>query len=193
MRPRVGSYEIRSVSNPFLASQTPDAGQAPATEPNPQTQAREAQGQQALDYAVEMRAAGHPRGAIVEALGKANVGQATAEALINQADLFAGMMGRPHPADIDPQVREQIDKDGPMMVTESLAQQNDRSGDQEERRAKTISKAKDMAENGADEDTLMLFLTDAGAPEDQAQELVRKILNQAGHGDTKKKRGFFRR
>ena len=181
------------MSNPFL-DQNNHAPQPAATQTSTEEAPREeAHGQQAVDYVAEMRAAGHPRQAIVAELMKSNVGQATGEALINQADLFAGMMGRPHPMDIDPQVRAQIDQDGPMMVTESLAKQNDRGANPEAQRSKAIEKAREMAANGADSDTLMLFLTDAGAPEDQARELISKLVEQSDEGKNKKKRGLFRR
>lgn len=204
--------DLATVSNPFLPS-TPDAAVNPQVGVQPgqpghvtaahadQQQAHQQAAQQdsadkAMAYVAEMRAQGHGRTAIVTQLTAHNIGESTAEYFINQADLFAGMMGRPHPMDIDPQIKAQIDAEGPMMVTESLAMERDPLENNEEHREAKIAQVRQMAESGAERDELVMRLIDGGAPADQAQQIVHGILKEINGDDDsskKKRRGFLRK
>ena len=142
--------EISIVSNPFLettaqpglpdpsaaqpapadTAQQPRAAATLGASPTPQAEpraadpsveaARRAREAKILEWVAEMRAAGHPRQALISQLAQQGVTELEAHIAVNEADLFAGMMGRPHPADIDPQVKAEIEKQGPMLVTDCL-------------------------------------------------------------------------
>lgn len=191
--------EITTVSNPFLDSSA-QAGVAQAAAPQPAEdpdaaavrQAREAK---ILEWVAEMRAAGHPRQALIAQLAQQGVGEIESNTAINEADMFAGMMGRPHPIDIDPYVKASIEKQGPMLVTDAYANQNDPVASDEQNVAAAVAKAKEMAEEGADTQTVMDFLVTAGAPAEQAQEVATRLIAEARGEDkeSKKRFGFLRR
>ena len=111
---------------------------------------------------------------------------------VNEADLFAGMMGRPHPADIDPQVKAEIEKQGPMLVTEALANQSDPVVSDERGIAQSVAQAEQMAAEGADHESVMSFLLSAGAPAEQAQELASRLI-AGSEQEAPKKRFSLRR
>jgi len=150
---------------------------------------------QAMEAATELRAAGQPRAAIKAQLASMNVSDTTADYLINQADLFAGMMGRPHPQDIDPGIKQQIDASGPMMITESLADQmNEVNSAAPMSRDEALAKAKSMADGGADVDAVSAYLMNSGAPEDEAIQIAEQLVSSNVSGEKpKSKRRLFRR
>lgn len=145
-----------------------------------------------LEWVAEMREAGHPREALVAQLAQQNVTDVESNSAINEADLFAGMMGRPHPADIDPDVRARIDQEGPMLVTESLANQADPVNGDERAVAMFVAEAEQMAAEGADEKALIDFLTSAGAPPAQAEELTARLTADRPNRPGKKRFGLRR-
>ena len=167
------------------ASPTPQA-EPPAADPSAEA-ARRAREAKILEWVAEMRAAGHPRQALISQLAQQGVTELEAHIAVNEADLFAGMMGRPHPADIDPQVRAEIEKQGPMLVTEALANQSDPVAGDERSIAKSVAQAEQMAAEGADQETVMAFLVNAGAPMEQAQELSTRLTQNAGEAEPKKR------
>ena len=216
MRGSKSAAVISLVSNPFLetaaqsglpTSAQPAAGNMSAQQPRaaatlgaaqaPQAQplaadpnieaARRAREAKILEWVAEMRAASHPRQALISQLAQQGVTELEAHTAVNEADLFAGMMGRPHPADIDPQVRAEIEKQGPMLVTEALANQADPVAGDERGVAKSIAEAEQMAAEGADQQTVMTFLMNAGAPSEQAQELAARLTTADGEAAPKKR------
>ncbi|MFT7475494.1 MAG: hypothetical protein ACI81L_002433 [Verrucomicrobiales bacterium] len=151
---------------------------------------------QAIELATEMRAQGHPRTNVIAQLSSYGVSETAAEYLANQVDLFAGMFGRAHPADIDQCVREQIDQDGPMMMTENLGSTVQRTAPTSGQREQVIAKAREMVESGYHESEIVKFLVTNGAPQDQAISLASKLAS--GQRNTtaekkKKRRGLLRR
>jgi hypothetical protein len=152
---------------------------------------------EAMDLATEMRSQGHHRADVVAQLSSLRVSETAAEYLVNQVDLYAGMFGRPHPVDIDQRVRQQIDKNGPMMMTETIGATVQRSAPTSEQREHVISKAREMAESGYHESEIVKFLVSNGAPQDQATSLAGKLTTQGASnppGEKKKKRrGLLRR
>lgn len=188
------------MSNPFLDSaQQAGVAQAgaPATQQveDPQAAAmRQAREAKILEWVAEMRAAGHPRQTLISQLAQQGVQEVEANAAINEADMFAGMMGRPHPIDIDPNVRASIEKEGPMLVTEAFANQQDPVQSDEQNVAAAIAEAESMAADGADAATIVDFLVTAGAPTEHAHEVAQRALEEAGNaGESKKRFGLRRR
>lgn len=170
------------------ASPQPVQQSAPApAAPAPDTAA------QAMEVAAELRAEGTPREQIIRELSVLQVSEAAANNLIDEADLFAGMMGRPHPADINPHVREQIDAKGPMMVTDSLANQQATSGPANIDRDQVIATAKSMIEESTPVAEVIDYLVLNGAPPDQARDLAGRLASDFEAAQPKKKSGFFRR
>ena len=168
------------------------AGDPMAHAPAPE-EARQAREEKLMEFVAEMRAAGHPRQAIMAQLLPANVSEIEASQSIDQADLFAGMMGRPHPADISPHVREQIEKQGPMLVTESLAKQHDAVAGDEQNVAIALEEAKKMAAQGHGKQQVLDFLVSSGAPSDQAQQVIESLEFGDSSESPKKRFGFRKR
>lgn len=183
--------ETVEASHPLVRGNT--APPQPRVEDPAMIAARQAREAKILEWVAEMREVGHPRQALVAQLAQQSVSEAQANLAINEADLFAGMMGRPHPADIDPNVRERIDQQGPMLVTESLTNQADPVGGDEQNIANVVKEAEQIAAEGADEQTLFSFLTNAGAPPAQAEELTARLIAQYGEPESDKKRFGLRR
>jgi len=192
--------EPSAVSNPFLETAV-DPGAVGDVATHPQTaavdsaaieQARALREAKLMDYVAEMREAGHPRQAILAQLLPAKVGEEEANAIIDQADLFAGMMGRPHPVDINPQVRAHIENQGPMLVTDSLAKQKDPEENTTEKIGDALEQAEQMYKQGADAQSILDFLAAAGAPTDQARQVVGQMFAEPDE-NTKKKRFGLRR
>ncbi len=187
------------VTHSFLVSQTPTEApsQAQYAQHHQQTRHQEDTAAKAMEAATELRANGQGREAVKAHLATMNVSETAAEYLINQADLFAGMMGRPHPRDIDPSIRGQIDETGPMMISESLVvQKNAAASPLPASKDEALARAKSMAEQGADTDTITQFLVKSGAPSDEAAELAHRFITTNLDGTSKKnkkKRGLFRR
>jgi len=143
------------------------------------------------EYAAEMRAAGHSRQSIAAKFAEANVTDFEAQSVINEVDLFAGMMGNPHPVDIDPSIREQVDSHGPMLVTEALNQRIDPVEQSEPKIGEAKQTAREMAEQGEDPQAILQYLTNAGAPPDQARQIIENLMQETG--GAKKKSRFSRR
>jgi hypothetical protein len=150
---------------------------------------------QAMELATEMRAQGQHRTDVIAQLSSYGISETAAEHLVNQVDLFAGMFGRPHPADIDQRVREQIEIDGPMMMTEKLGSTIQRAAPTSEEREQVIAKAREMVDSGYHESEIVKFLVTNGAPQDQAISLASKLASheQSKAGRKKKRRGLLRR
>ena len=185
-----------------MAAQQPRAAATLGAVPTPKAEplaadpsveaARRAREAKILEWVAEMRAAGHPRQALISQLAQQGVTELEAHIAVNEADLFAGMMGRPHPADIDPQVKAEIEKQGPMLVTEALANQADPVAGDERGIAQSVAQAEQMAAEGADHESVMAFLLSAGAPAEQAQELASR-LTSGSEEESPKKRFSLRR
>ena len=204
--PRIPPNHV-SVSNPFLetavqqspagaATQQMDVGtqpEAPMTQAPSPEEARQAREEKLMEFVAEMRAAGHPRQAILAQLLPANVSETEANLTIDNADLFAGMMGRPHPIDINPSVREQIEKQGPMLVTDSLTRQRDAEASDEQNVAITLDQAKAMAAQGRGKQEVFDFLVSSGAPTEQAQQVIEGLPFKDAGEAPKKRFGFLRR
>ena len=170
----------------------PQSQQPVAADPNVEA-ARKAREAKVLEWVAEMRAAGHPRQALISQLAQQGVSELEAHTAVNEADLFAGMMGRPHPVDIDPHVRDAIEKEGPMLVTEALSNQADPVAGDERSVAKAVATAEQMASDGADSDAVMEFLVNAGAPPEQAHQLVEQMMARTQDAAAPKKRFSLRR
>lgn len=169
----------------------PQQPQPAAVDPNVEA-ARRAREAKILEWVAEMRAAGHPRQALIGQLAQQGVSEMQAHTAINEADMFAGMMGRPHPVDIDPQVKAEIEKQGPMLVTAPLSNAADPIAGDEQSIKMAISEAEQMAAQGADHKTVLAFLTNVGAPAAQAHELAARMTN-GPEEEAPKKRFSLRR
>ena len=80
-----------------------------------------------------------------------------------------------------------------MLVTEALSNQADPVAGDERSVAKAVATAEQMASDGADSDAVMEFLVNAGAPPEQAHQLVEQMMARTQDAAAPKKRFSLRR
>ena len=132
---------------------------------------------EAMQIATDLRADGRGRHDVIDQLRSYRLEEMICNRIIDEVDLIAGMLGREHPVDITPEVRQRVDAESFLLPVKNYRPQPTRSNSPNHRDAessaeimdkRSASSADQMLRDGKNEAEVVHYLQNFGCPEDQA-------------------------